>query len=396
MTCSGPLTAACSNLTHPAVASICDVVSQCCVAAYGNAIRALVLTGSMARGEATFIPHGTGWQVLGDAEFLVIFAQHVSPPTLLFLHRDINRLLDSAGINCDITINNAAVSYLQNLKPHIFGYELRAKGKVLWGDQQVLSMIPGFPAAQIPWADAWEILCNRIIEYLEASSISQNGKDRLQLVEYRTVKLVLDAATSFLVFAGNYVPSYQERSEKLSSLASSGLPINAPFALEPFAQLVAACTFLKLKPADTFAQLSRATNTSAIEHARRLWLWELALLTNSSQGTSREELLTAFARLQPLQQRAVAWLRLLRRRPVGEWKYLPRWLRQCLIGSPRLLIYTAAAKLFFADPGDDFVTTEHLHLFRRLLPLGAVCTIADTWEGAAQEVSRNYRELLVT
>src|SRR5690242_4138408 len=36
---------------------------------------AIILTGSLARGEATFVQEKTGWRVLGDADFFLVYRQ---------------------------------------------------------------------------------------------------------------------------------------------------------------------------------------------------------------------------------------------------------------------------------------------------------------------------------
>ena len=59
--------------SEAAKAFIVSEGSRLCVAALGAKAGAVVLTGSMSRGEATLKRDGVGWRALGDATFLVIF-----------------------------------------------------------------------------------------------------------------------------------------------------------------------------------------------------------------------------------------------------------------------------------------------------------------------------------
>jgi hypothetical protein len=383
------------SLTHPAAASVCAVVTHCCNTAYGSAVKALVLTGSMARDEASFVPHGIGWKALGDAEFLVVLPSSTCSPVQSNLQRNIDRALISTKIHCNVTIGTATIKDLERMKPRIFSYELRTMGRVVWGDPGILARIPNFSATEIDRADAWEMLGNRMIEYLEAVAETNNRADHSQFEQYRAIKLVLDTATSFLVFAEGYVPSYQGRSERISALAKLLPSEGTPLALREFARMVAECTSLKLKPSADARWLNESTRRMTVDYARRLWLWELALLAGSPADMDRQALVRSFAQLQPKLQRFIAWLRVLRRRRTADWRSWPLWLHQSMIGSPRLLIYGAAAELFFAERNDTFCPKACFDGLQRLLPLSVSHKYASAWEQSARDVSYNYRELLI-
>ena len=44
-------------------------------------MRSLLLTGSVARDEATIVAHPGGWRILGDADFIVVLERHAPLPT---------------------------------------------------------------------------------------------------------------------------------------------------------------------------------------------------------------------------------------------------------------------------------------------------------------------------
>src|SRR5437867_3961265 len=53
-------------------AMICEETAATCAEFYGEHLRAVVLTGSLARDEATFVDDGVACALLGDADFLVV------------------------------------------------------------------------------------------------------------------------------------------------------------------------------------------------------------------------------------------------------------------------------------------------------------------------------------
>jgi hypothetical protein len=297
-------------------------------------------------------------------------------------------------------------AYLRRLRPAIFAYELRASGRVVWGDATVLSLAPAFSAADIPLEDAWRLLCNRLVEQLEvAADMSEPATDLPEPALYRTVKLHLDMATSLLVFLGSYEPTYRQRAERLRDLARRRSQSDRyPFRLEPFARIVTACTDWKLAGGDEPAP-EGVSWAGVIERARRLWRWELVRLTGVSAELADHALLEAWLSRQPAADRARGWLHVLRK--CGwqrSWRYWPRWAHLARRGSPRYLVYSAACRLLFELPRfeaegsdetreggaweglwDDLPVIRPWASQRRALP----------WQEAASEITWSYHEFLV-
>jgi hypothetical protein len=205
--------------TRPVAAALRDLICAetraVCQQTYGQTLRAIVLTGSLARNEATFVERPDGLTLLGDAEFLLVFHIGAPLPSASDAHRirvEIEGRLLRNGLHGTVTVSGVPPSYLRRLRPSIFAYELTAYGSVIAGDQSVLNLVPRFAVSEIPLEDAWRLLANRIVEQLE--TLRELPVDETPLpdnVHYRTVKLVLDTATSFLVFVGGYKPTYAER-----------------------------------------------------------------------------------------------------------------------------------------------------------------------------------------
>ena len=53
--------------------AICEQTQDYCLQKYGRRLRAIVLTGSLAREEATVVREAQRCHLLGDADFLLLF-----------------------------------------------------------------------------------------------------------------------------------------------------------------------------------------------------------------------------------------------------------------------------------------------------------------------------------
>ena len=378
-------------------------VVKAALAGYESDLVAVVLTGSLARGEATWAVDSSRWVVLGDAEFILVFRQGTQLPRPTDrepLQARVESALDQQGISCSVALDSVFPDYFRRLPPRILSYELRTCGRVVWGDQTVLSLVPAFGVWDILLEDAWRLLANRTIEQFtcdigrpRAEVIGQrvgegDGPPRLH---YRLAKMYLDMATSFLVFAGAYEPTYRRRAQRLRELAGAsgaiptavaGTPANMPFSLDEFADRVSEFTRFKLGEAEW--PVDRGTCGSAPslaeaawDYARRLWRWELQhLLASASpssdalpktatggavfQSTSDNRpspipdapsflMVESLMRRQTSRERMRGWLYVARASGwLHGWRYWPRWLWLGRRASPRYCVYRAASEFAFA------------------------------------------------
>jgi hypothetical protein len=397
---------------------LCEAVVRLCTQEYGNRLEGVILTGSLARGEGTFVPNDEGCRLLGDAEFFLVFGENATPASaseLLVLRARIEKELSRLRLECHLSLAAVQPGYLRGLQPSMFAYELRACGRVLWGNPQLLSMIPAFSPGEIPREDAWRTLCNRMIEMLEAVADLETPAKKLgPALFYRTVKLCLDMAASFLLFAGKYKPSYRERAQSLRALAEdSAGPEALPFDLRKFSGRVSACTEWKLSGtgSEKFLQALGGDEAAlvfweeAVGYARLLWHWEMQQLTRVQGQASPRELLQKWMSLQPPSACLRGWLYVLRKQGWHRsWRHWPQWVARAWKGSPRYWIYAVATELFFRlpclvlRPGQ----TEEIEAARRKLGSWLPVTIeAKTgaelvlWRQRVLEVVMNYNRFLV-
>jgi hypothetical protein len=391
--------------TPPAAAqAIVAEVAHGSAERFGDALRAVVLTGSLARDEGTFVGRGHERSLLGDAEFLLVFRERTAlprPDVVAKLVRAVEDGLGKAGIRGTIGLSPCHARYLRELRAQIFAYELRACGRVVWGDPDVLAHVPPLAAADIDRVDAWRLLCNRLVEQLESVARSDGAEGSLDpALRYHTAKLWLDMATSLLVFTGGYEPTYRGRANSLSALAARPAALSdAPFDLPRFASRVRACTRFKLG-VGTAADLDETGSwREAVVQARELWRWELLRLTGAPADASDRALRERWMRRQRLASRARGWAYAARRHGWHRsWRHWPRWARLFRRGSPRDWIYAAATELLFAlaTPAGGMTGQRPLALgdVARSLPVYDAAA-GGGWRETAAQIYDGYRTLVV-
>ncbi len=382
---------------------ICTAVIQRLTVQFERALRAIVLTGSLARGEGTLI-HENGYRrLLGDADFLLLFHSGVKLPdaeTIEDLCHAAERDLIQAGLLCKLGASAAHVSFLACMKPHIFAYELRICGEVVWGAADILKAIPSFSRAAIPLEDGYRLLTNRIIETLIALALEAPVAE----VElgYAGVKLYLDIATSFLLFVGRYAPTYKLRCDQLMQLADTRMKgtEDLPIGIADLAESVAQCTQYKTgglrRPAQTDEISAQKFTTGALRAACALWRWEVSRLTGVDQGAT-EALMLASMHLQPMSDRLCGWAHVVRKENwVRSWREWPRWLRMAWRATPRGWINLIAIRLAFAlggyqdPPEKPFKSTDPNHLLR-MLPRPTPGDMRTDWRSLAKWIFLNYQ-----
>lgn len=317
----------------------------------GPAVRALVLTGSMARGEATVSRSRNGWRVHGDAEFLARLAAGARPALAAAQARQaIAQELAERGIECPVSVAPASRHYLRHLRPHIFGCELKAHGRVAWGPPDALADIPALAASAIPPEDGWHLLSNRMIEFLEAARRKAPAEPAPELV-YAAVKLGLDLGTSLLVATGSFEPGYRARRRALERWVRGRAALGNGLPLAEIGAAVSICTDWKLGAMAWPPPGSARLVPWIVELAYQLWAWQLHRLAGGAPEAAPAVVADwpanwrRHAARQGAPARLRGWLHLWRARQAWRaprlWGY---WAQMAMTASPRLWVYRAAAE----------------------------------------------------
>jgi hypothetical protein len=378
-------------------------VKKQCISTFQDKLSAVVSTGSLARSEATSTLVGTSWTISGDAEFMLVFYKDAHLPSgaaIALLGQQIESELARLQITCKIDLSPVYPAYFQHLPAHLFTYELKHCGEVICGDQTILQSIPDYPVEEISREDAWRLLCNRLIEVLEHSEApGTEAEVSSQSQKYRLVKLVLDMATSLLIFERAFVPSYRARRDALVRLASQGTHLQGlELDLQAFASLVFDCTACKLQPIIPGAAPLNLPSSTVLQMAHALWRWELAQLAGAPFRTDDTALLMQWFKLQSPRKNVRGWLYVMR--ACGwhrSYRWWPRWwaLRNA---SPRHWTYLVAANLLFQ--ATDATSDRHVATWKSLSRLLPVTKKTDyqhsgpSWKDIAADVLWNYRQFL--
>jgi len=182
-------------------------------------IDAVILTGSLSRGEGSLLATPSGFRLLGDVEFLVVFKDASGWPTIRRQMADVSRRATSSlgadGALAGIEYGPVGPAYFpRKMQPSIFAFDLLTHGKVLWGRREILDEARTFPVSAIPPEDAIALIMNRMVELLDIEDAEPNPQTRA----YHGVKIMLDLAGSVLAFTGRHVSSYAGRPEPFQSL----------------------------------------------------------------------------------------------------------------------------------------------------------------------------------
>jgi predicted nucleotidyltransferase len=378
--------------------TICSEIVLSCTREFGATMQAVVLTGSLARDEATAVFKRDLAFFSSDADCLLVFPATIEPSTerLARLSAEIEKRLFTAGIEVAIGLAAVAPAYFDELPAHSYTYELRNSGKVLWGEAALLSRIPSYTVAQLSKEDAWRTLSNRIIETLMSVANSESQSRRFSVeTEYAVTKLYLDMATSYLIFIGEYEPTYAARARRLAELAARNAA-EAPFIVATFSSRVSSATDCKLKGVGCAPV--RSSLEEAMTYSQQLWRWEAARLSGEPWDLPVLDLAVGVTRKQTVAARLRGWASLLRRtgwfRGARQW---PRWTRLSISASPRHLIYAAAVQLFWNVPSlvsDDATNRLDYSELQALLPVVPASNEPATWNSLVQAVGLNYRVFL--
>ncbi|HHT9120110.1 MAG TPA: hypothetical protein ACFYD3_06170 [Candidatus Hypogeohydataceae bacterium YC41] len=356
---------------------------------------AIILSGSLARGEGTAYSNNGALWLNSDFDALVVFkdraeSSHNTPATKK-LAEDIAKHLERQNIFCRVEFGIIRLDSFLKFQPAIGVYELKTMGKAIWGDESVLSLIRPFSTHDIPKWDAFEMMNNRLIELLIAFQGILNEREcdvqRQEAAAYSLLKMYIDMATAILVFQGKYEPTYEARARRFKEV-THGLK-DTPFYpyLPELTDMVLRCTDFKLhqrsSTMDFFAQKGydlSCSNQLLSEwrrlsmHVKPVWMW----MANDIAGGNYTEDASVLVKLILKKETLYKWLKgwaklclgLKRENRLGELQYM-RLLSGLALGSPETNIRCSGALLYlymhkFIETGTKDM--EILYYVKRGLP----------------------------
>ncbi len=371
------------------VVCIKERLAKACQESFGSSLRAVAITGSVARDEMSYTCTAGQAFLLSDVEAIIVLHDTESLPSHQRnsgLCKRIEQMLAEMGIHAHVSLSIVHSAYLRKLPAHIYSYELLACGVVVAGETTILEQIPNFTASELDVEDAWRLLSNRLIEQMV---IETKVLDPRQ-IQYCSMKLCLDLATSLLVFIGGFQAGYRARLRQVEGAAELFESVRLPFSFDEFLPLLRHCTDAKLH-SESAIGLSDGDAEKITELAWLSWNWQLQRMTGLESDASLTQAIRALGREQGITNRLRGWFYVVRRAGwISSARLWPKWAALFAQGlTPRYAIYLAA---YLWQCKNDH-TPERLKMILGLLPVADELQ-ADSSSEIARQIYNNYQEFV--
>jgi hypothetical protein len=184
----------------------------------GFAPLGVILVGSAARGEALLVADGRRTRWLSDLQCLVVVpdgARKWRAALAAALAGTAARLETEANahaVGLRIRLSAASATRLATKAPPIFGCELAAHGKLVWGRPEAIA-VPALPLDDYASLrrDAFRLLNDRIMEQVALRARYEDGWADAVESGYALSKYWTELATSLSMYLGCYRPVLRER-----------------------------------------------------------------------------------------------------------------------------------------------------------------------------------------
>jgi len=235
-------------------------------------VRTVILSGSFALNEGSVLFLESGPLFLSDIDLLIVL-DSPEAHAWAYGHRSelgeaCEGLLPDAAFSGRFDVGTFLPGELRRLPSRPGVFDLKAHGVVLWGDGDVLSLVPGYRESQIGGEEALVLLENRVLSLLgEYPGSDAATSDITPSFRYGIARVYTDIATAALCLAHSYHPGYAVRARLVEERADAG-PIDRLVPRSLVAQVVRWTRF-KLDPSLGHRELGGERNTP-------LEIWEAA------------------------------------------------------------------------------------------------------------------------
>jgi hypothetical protein len=181
-------------------------------------IMAIFLCGSFALDEGGIGLDGEKPQLVGDIDLLVVmkdldvlsrFRKRRGE-----LGRSCEKLTDGIEFTGRVDIGMMLPEDLERMPPRPGVFDLKTRGRTLFGDAGTLDLIPDYDAAQIGGREAVILLENRVASLLGLYGTWSASSDEFPYpFVYEIARVYTDVATALIALSGLYVAGYEKRSE---------------------------------------------------------------------------------------------------------------------------------------------------------------------------------------
>ena len=309
-------------------------------------VHAVILIGSLARGEELRVQREGAVQYLSDAEFMaVVDDDRLSDDEWRKdLEKAITEKVVAALGPIDVSVGFTTRPHLRRLKPHIFTLEFKRFGRVVYGDAEISRFIPQYAAADLLRLDAFVLLNNRMVEQLKVRQAMGGGRP---LNRYVIDKGYVQIVNSLLAFEKKYQSLYPEK-----QAAFQALLLDHPLAKElSGARCLDALDHLihkDLPDLDPAESLTQWRDLRAQFQA--VFCYEAAQILGYYQFSPKDAV-KYLPTVPDLLSNIKGWAKLAARKQLGLFSWI-EILTHLVSTSPQYLIYQEAAWLYFSDEPD--------------------------------------------
>lgn len=193
-----------------------DEAVQLIVREFQNPV-AIVLCGAFGRGEGTVLKDGDRVSPVNDYDFLVVSDSHEVD------RRRLGKTIANAlGMNL-VDVGVVCPRNLGSMPPSQWSYDLKHGAAVIFGDKNILDLVPDISPEQIPTWDAVKLLCNRMAGILGAMAFSEASGVVVKEAAWFRVQLdhmLMSCGDALLITRLRYHHHYRERLKRFLELAT--------------------------------------------------------------------------------------------------------------------------------------------------------------------------------
>lgn len=181
-------------------------------------IVSIILYGSYGRDEGAFYNKNGRIYSYNDYDILLIALDPTTDEELRGIKQTLLHYLDVRWID----ISQIRISDLKSLKPTIFNFDLKYGSKTIWGDNNVLNLIPAFTPKQLTLRDAETLYFTRLYTFLGslervAFDVGTEGEES-RFFRNQMAKAVLAIVDVLLLQKNMYHTSYRERVNRVANI----------------------------------------------------------------------------------------------------------------------------------------------------------------------------------
>ncbi len=181
--------------------------------------KSIILSGSLATGEAAVVEEDGCLRFLSDCEVAIIPNRYIFSRDRLEqfskrFYKKTNLKVEISGVTLSLYLTLPLLS--KGIKPTMDNYNIKHGAKVLYG-RDYLSRMPNFKPQDIPLWEGVRLIFNRMAEGLAYFTPENPSQEMV----FWTDKIVLACQDALLVSFGQYHHTYKERNKMFQNLFSA-------------------------------------------------------------------------------------------------------------------------------------------------------------------------------